>query len=577
MRVFNQYTNQMEEVPDEPLSVQPSEQPSIAPPEQPQQSFGFVPLPADQPLDPRVEQAMAFADAETRGEGGGVSVDLTAQPQPAPVTGPAPLGATSDPGVPLADLVNIASARRGGGGGPLTKQTLSREITMAPQTPEDIEAAKRLQEQGQALSQKEQALVDAQKQASLERQEHFLNEQELLDARQRDFDRKLQERKQVMQERADGYGKLVQEKRAEVESAKIDPDALWKETGGVGRIFAAIAIGLGQIGASLKGTRNVALDIVENTIERNVQAQAAHLQKNKELLADAKDSYAQSMNALGDEEAAAGVYRDQLYTDFIRRVAAAKEATQEEDKRMALDEMMAQAESKRLANAQESMQKYLGTAVIEQTQRSGGGGRRNPLKDYQEALKVKKLEQEVLGTKPPTGEQKQDQKTIPGVGTASSVKGADQVRSSIDFGAKAIANLEELQRIAKGASVGETFAAHLPGGRIISPDVSAAGDLAGDTGLLLAKAKDPDSVIRKEEEERERKKVRDPHKVGKGSTLAGYDLQIKQARQAVRSKAAANGLDPDLAEDILNANIARLRGSGSSASGQGGGFRFGEP
>lgn len=571
MRVFNQYTGQMEEVPDESGMAPPAPPPPPAP-AAPEPSFGFVPLPADQRLDARVQQAQALADAETRGQGGGVSVDLTAPSAPASE----PTALEQQPGVPLADLVDIATAGRGGGGGPLRKQTLTREIQMAPQSPEDIEAAKKLQEQNQALRAKEQKLIDDQKQTSIDRQEQMLNEQELLDARQRDFDRKLQERKQVMQDRADEYGKLVQEKRAEVENAKIDPDALWKETGGVGRIFAAIAIGLGQIGASIKGTRNVAMDLVENTIERNVAAQGANLQKNKELLAEAKDSYSQSVNALGDEEAAGAVYRDQLYTDFIRRVQAAKEATQEEDKRAALDEMAAQAEAKRLASAQASMQKYLGTAVIEQTQRSGGGGGgKSRLKAYQEALKTKKLEQEVLGTKPPTGEEKQDQKVIPGLGSASSTKGADQVRATIDFSAKAIANLHELRDMAENADAGDTVAAHLPGGRLISPKVSAAGDLAGDTGLLLAKAKDPDSVIRKEEEERERKKVRDPHKVGKGSTVAGYELQIKQARQAVRSKAAANGLDPDMAENILNANIARLRGSGSSSS-QGGGFRFGE-
>ena len=573
MRVFNQYTGQMEEVPDEPGMAPPA--PAPPPQPGPDPSFGFVPLAADRPrLDPRVEQAKAFADAETRGEGGGVSVDLTAP------TGPAPGPTAPDPqqsGVPLEDMVGLAIAGRGGGGGPLRKQTLTREIQMAPQSPEDIEAAKKLQEKNQALVAKEQKIIDDQRQASIDRQEQMLSEQELLDARQRDFDRKLQERKQAMQERADQYGKLVQEKRAEVESAKIDPDALWKETGGVGRIFAAIAIGLGQIGASIKGTRNVAMDLVENAIERNVAAQGANLQKNKELLAEAKDSYAQSVNALGDEEAAGAVYRDQLYTDFIRRVQAAKEATQEQDKRAALDEMAAQAEAKRLATAQASMQKYLGTAVIEQTQRSGGGGGgKSRLKAYQDALKTKKLEQEVLGTTPPKPGQKEkgDDRAIAGIGTAASKKGADQVRATLDFSAKAIANLHELRDMAKNADVGDTVMAHLPGGRLMSPEISAAGDLAGDTGLLLAKAKDPDSVIRKEEEERERKKVRDPHKVGKGSTLAGYELQIKQARQAVRSKASANGLDPDLAEQILDANIARLRGSGSS--GQGSGFRFGE-
>lgn len=69
----------------------------------------------------------------------------------------------------------------------------------------------------------------------------------------------------------------------QVANMKVDPDRKMNELGGLSRIGAAIAMGLGAFGAALTHTQNFAQQIIENAINRDIDAQ-------KEEIANAKDS-----------------------------------------------------------------------------------------------------------------------------------------------------------------------------------------------------------------------------------------------------------------------------------------------
>lgn len=85
-------------------------------------------------------------------------------------------------------------------------------------------------------------------------------------------------------------------------ATKINPEQYWDDHGGVfGRMVAAIAVGLGQYSASRVGGQNAALSIVNDSINKNIAAQQANLQNQRDSLADKTNLYKQNLAAFGDK------------------------------------------------------------------------------------------------------------------------------------------------------------------------------------------------------------------------------------------------------------------------------------
>lgn len=75
---------------------------------------------------------------------------------------------------------------------------------------------------------------------------------------------------------------LVKQKLAQIEqtnadaAADIDPDKYWTDRGALSRVIGGLAVALGAFGSSLSGGPNAALTIIENAINRDIDAQKAN-------------------------------------------------------------------------------------------------------------------------------------------------------------------------------------------------------------------------------------------------------------------------------------------------------------
>lgn len=115
---------------------------------------------------------------------------------------------------------------------------------------------------------------------------------------------------------------------------KIDPDAAKGSMGS--QILAAIAVGLGQFGASLNGGQNTALQIVNGNIDRQIRAQEMNISNAKKSLGDEQSLYKQNLEAFGDRERAVLAtkvqYLEQVRAMADQQYAAAKSSANEGDK-----------------------------------------------------------------------------------------------------------------------------------------------------------------------------------------------------------------------------------------------------
>lgn len=108
---------------------------------------------------------------------------------------------------------------------------------------------------------------------------------------------------------------------------KVNPDQYWDDNGGTGaRIFAALAVALGQFGASLTGGSNTAMQIIQSNIDRNIKAQQANIDNAGQTLARRRSLYAQNLEALGDPNqaylATKAQYLDRVKTQLGEQYAS---------------------------------------------------------------------------------------------------------------------------------------------------------------------------------------------------------------------------------------------------------------
>lgn len=525
-------------------------------------SFGIVQQPIAGGQPPEIANARAGFEAQTLSQGGGVGVDL-AEPQN--------LGAASNPEggrLGVNDFLALANQGGGGGGGPRVTQTIRQEMPLGPQTPEQQAQYDALAQERAGIEERRTEAEEALKDVTVDRE--ALKSKEFDQYRQKidSFNEEMTQKQQKMQGISNGLEGAYKQKREEVKNAQIDPDQFWKEKGTLGRMLGAIAIGMGQFGASMTGSRNAALDIVNDAINRNIQAQLQKIQTGKEDLGQAKEDYLNQLNRTDQIEAKTSLIKDQMYTDYIRRLDAQLSVTEDQEARGKLELMIQDADEARNAASQQSLQKIMGNVVVEKKQVSGGGGRSAgaKLKAVNQALDAAKKYKEITEGKGKGG----DTKTlVPGIGYAPSQKGAEVVKGTIEYGATSIAALKRLRDMAENAGPGSTFMATVPGGDKFSSDVAGGGTLAESTGIAIAKARDPSTGIRKSEEESIKKQVPNPYAIGKDAAIAKYNQLEQEMRTKVRNVASSQGLDPDDAERQLEENIRR---SGSNVGSQGYGF-----
>lgn len=111
-----------------------------------------------------------------------------------------------------------------------------------------------------------------------------------------------------------------------LDNTKIDVDKAYG--GAAGRIFAGIAVALGSFGASLTGGPNYAMNIVDQRINREIDAQRSELEKAKGKVSELGRLLQQNENLLGDASKARELTKAQTYRALIADIDERKKGAE---------------------------------------------------------------------------------------------------------------------------------------------------------------------------------------------------------------------------------------------------------
>lgn len=87
---------------------------------------------------------------------------------------------------------------------------------------------------------------------------------------------------------------------SEYMNTKVDPNNYWANSSTGAKIMAALGVVLGAMGSKATGGRNVALDIINNAIDRDMEAQKIQLDKMGRRASMMENEYAMARNHFSD-------------------------------------------------------------------------------------------------------------------------------------------------------------------------------------------------------------------------------------------------------------------------------------
>ncbi len=127
---------------------------------------------------------------------------------------------------------------------------------------------------------------------------------------------KMQVLQQQTQQRYAALDKEQEQLKQDVASSKIEPNRIWANAGTGNKIMASIGILLSGMGSGLTGGPNLAMQVIDKTIDNDIAAQKAELGKKENLLSRNYRKY-------GDVQAATAATALQLNTITQAQIAAA--------------------------------------------------------------------------------------------------------------------------------------------------------------------------------------------------------------------------------------------------------------
>lgn len=206
---------------------------------------GQTPLPPteDVPIDPSLMQQLetGFSEEEPLGE------------TPAGPTGDVAAAVTTKPTKPR-PAAPAPQTREEAATQPVWQQLLNSSYDLTDAA--IIGDVKNLSKHAKTVGALRSSLVDAEEQANVRRQEI-----------------QLRRDKAIREERA-----KEQELLSKIDSFRVDPENFFTSRGNGARIFAALAVGLGELGRSMAGGgTNAALQIIDSAIARDMEAQKIRL------------------------------------------------------------------------------------------------------------------------------------------------------------------------------------------------------------------------------------------------------------------------------------------------------------
>jgi hypothetical protein len=138
------------------------------------------------------------------------------------------------------------------------------------------------------------------------------------EVREREEDATIE--REARRQAAEDSTKKLSAAQGELENTKLDIDAAYG--GAAGRIFSGLAVALGSFGASMTGGPNYALQIVNDRISRELDAQKSEIDKKKGKVTELGRILQQNENLLGDATDARKLAQAQTYLALASQAEA---------------------------------------------------------------------------------------------------------------------------------------------------------------------------------------------------------------------------------------------------------------
>ena len=146
----------------------------------------------------------------------------------------------------------------------------------------------------------------------------------------------------------------------------VDPKRYWKNKDAGDKILASIGIMLGALGGTLSGSNdNIALDLINREIDRDINAQMNEYQKKKDSVSALNTKWGQIQQRLGSEEAAYAAMKEGAIANTIGQINKIKSSLKGEQQVAKADMLIGQLQSQQ-AQAQDEAYQKLAQQVYDQ-------------------------------------------------------------------------------------------------------------------------------------------------------------------------------------------------------------------
>ena len=167
-----------------------------------------------------------------------------------------------------------------------------------------------------------------------------------------------QQRQEIQRRKEAAVSRAMASYRGAVErldNSGVDPDRWWKERGTGGGILAAIAVGLGALGSTWGKTPNYALDIIQSSIDRDIDAQKATLENKRSALAARQTLVGQLYDYYGDMDQAVKASKSYAWEKVIGQVKQIGMSSEKADVKARVADFLSRAHQMKLDSETQMM------------------------------------------------------------------------------------------------------------------------------------------------------------------------------------------------------------------------------
>ena len=162
--------------------------------------------------------------------------------------------------------------------------------------------------------------------------------------------------RQAKQEAMEDYQQRIEQKREELAETEIDPGRMFSgETGAPKIIAAALFSFIEAYGASKSGQPSAAASIIQNAIDRDIEAQKEQVRLAKGNISEMRSTYATMLKEFGDAETAEAAAREQLWQGVDLRLKQYESVAQSQDQLTAAAELRKANQVRELAAREQGL------------------------------------------------------------------------------------------------------------------------------------------------------------------------------------------------------------------------------